>query len=78
MIQIKNMIRHRPLYYPSLADSASGNEFTVTNIGADELRRSQRKQKHPIIITQSPGLYDSDDDDDDVSGCLQALIVFYV
>uniref|UniRef100_A0AAR5Q0L6 MABP1/WDR62 second WD40 domain-containing protein n=1 Tax=Dendroctonus ponderosae TaxID=77166 RepID=A0AAR5Q0L6_DENPD len=61
--------RHRPLYYPSLADSASGNEFTVTNIDADELRKSQRKKKPPVILIaqDSPGLYDSDDDDDDAS-----------
>jgi hypothetical protein len=65
--------RHRPLYYPSQADSASGSEFTVTNIDADELRKSQRKKKGAapqILIQQSSSTYgsqDSDDDDDEAS-----------
>lgn len=61
--------RRRPLYYPSLADSPSGNEYTVTNIDADELRKSQRKKKTPQILIQQPttGTYDSEDDDDDAS-----------
>lgn len=48
----------------------SGSEFTVTNIDADELRKSQRKKKAPQILIQQPATYgsnDSDDDDDDVS-----------
>ncbi|XP_030764315.1 uncharacterized protein LOC115888674 [Sitophilus oryzae] len=62
-------VRRRPLYYPSLADSPSGNEYTVTNIDADELRKSQRKKKTPQILIQQPttGTYDSEDDDDDAS-----------
>ncbi|KAK5638850.1 hypothetical protein RI129_013145 [Pyrocoelia pectoralis] len=64
--------RHQPLYYPSQVDSASGSEFTITNMDADELRRSQRKKRgnipsiaiQPISIS---GSQDSDDDDDEVS-----------
>ncbi|KAF7286628.1 hypothetical protein GWI33_004661 [Rhynchophorus ferrugineus] len=61
--------RHKPLYYPTLADSPSGSEFTVTNIDADELRKSQRKKKTPQIVIQptTTGTYDSEDDDDDAS-----------
>ncbi|XP_044261628.1 mitogen-activated protein kinase-binding protein 1 isoform X1 [Tribolium madens] len=63
----------RPLYYPNQVDSASGSEFTVTNIDADELRKSQRKKKGPnpqIVIQASSSTYgsqDSDDDDDEAS-----------
>ncbi|XP_050299920.1 uncharacterized protein LOC126738571 isoform X2 [Anthonomus grandis grandis] len=59
--------RSRPLYYPSSVGSPSGNEFTVTNVDADELRKSQRKKKIPNIMIQqaSTGTYDSEDDDDD-------------
>lgn len=66
--------RHRPIYYPSQSGTASvdfsGSEFTVTNIDADELRKSQRKKKAPQILIQQPSTYgsnDSDDDDDDAS-----------
>ncbi|KAL1501244.1 hypothetical protein ABEB36_006606 [Hypothenemus hampei] len=58
--------RHRPLYYPSLANSPGESEFTVTNIDGEELRKSQRKKKAPQIVIQS-GTYDSEDDDDDAS-----------
>ncbi|EFA05055.2 WD repeat-containing protein 62-like Protein [Tribolium castaneum] len=63
----------RPLYYPNQVDSASGSEFTVTNIDADELRKSQRKKKGPnpqIVIQATSSTYgsqDSDDDDDEAS-----------
>lgn len=69
MTQIDALFRHRPLYYPSLADSPSGSDFTVTNMDADELRKSQRKKKTPQIVIQQPttGTYDSEDDEDDVS-----------
>ncbi|KAK4878078.1 hypothetical protein RN001_010584 [Aquatica leii] len=64
--------RHQPLYYPSQIDSASGSEFTITNMDADELRKSQRRKKpnlpqiaiQPISIS---GSQDSDDDDDEAS-----------
>lgn len=52
---------------------SSGNDFTVTNIDVDELRKSQRKKKTTtpqILIQQSSSTYgsqDSDDDDDEVS-----------
>ncbi|XP_072381663.1 mitogen-activated protein kinase-binding protein 1 isoform X2 [Diabrotica undecimpunctata] len=65
--------RHRPIYYPSQSGSQSGSEFTVTNIDADELRKSQRKKKTPQIMIQqattSPtfGSNDSDDDEDEAS-----------
>ncbi|XP_066252026.1 uncharacterized protein Wdr62 isoform X1 [Euwallacea similis] len=61
-------LRFRTLHYPS-AGSPSGSEFPVTNIDADELRKSQRKKKPPQIVIQQPasGTYDSDDDDDDAS-----------
>lgn len=59
--------RIRPLYYPS-SGSASGTEFTVINMDAEELRKSQRKKRAPQIVIQpaATGNYDSDDDDDDV------------
>lgn len=49
----------------------SGSEFTVTNIDADELRRSQRRSKRgnlPTISIQTAvsGSQESDDDDDEV------------
>lgn len=49
----------------------SGNEFTVTNIDADELRKSQRKKKPPQIMiqptaTSTYGSNDSEDDEDEV------------
>ncbi|XP_056630117.1 mitogen-activated protein kinase-binding protein 1 isoform X3 [Diorhabda sublineata] len=64
--------RHRPIYYPTQSGSQSGSEFTITNIDADELRKSQRKKKAPQILIQqatSPtyGSNDSDDDDDEAS-----------
>ncbi|XP_031332032.1 mitogen-activated protein kinase-binding protein 1 isoform X3 [Photinus pyralis] len=64
--------RHQPLYYPSQVDSASGSEFTITNMDADELRKSQRKKRGNVpSITIQPisisGSQDSDDDDDEVS-----------
>ncbi|KRT85576.1 WD40 domain-containing protein, partial [Oryctes borbonicus] len=66
--------RHQPLYYPTQIDSASGSEFTITNIDADELRKSIRKSKKgnlPPIAIQQPvsisGSQDSDDDEDDAS-----------
>ncbi|KAI4454792.1 wd repeat domain 62 isoform g [Holotrichia oblita] len=66
--------RHQPLYYPTQIDSASGSEFTITNIDADELRKSIRKSKKsnlaPITIQQPvsiSGSQDSDDDEDDAS-----------
>lgn len=51
---------------------ASGSEFTVTNIDADELRKSQRKKKTPQVVIQQAassqyGINDSDDDDDEAS-----------
>lgn len=60
--------RIRPLYYPS-SGSASGTEFTVINMDAEELRKSQRKKRAPQIVIQpaATGNYDSDDDDDDAS-----------
>nr|CAI5844434.1 unnamed protein product [Callosobruchus analis] len=64
--------RHRPIYYPTQSGTQSGSEFTVTNIDADELRKSQRKKKPPKILIQQAtsstyGSNDSDDDDDDAS-----------
>ncbi|CAG9861239.1 unnamed protein product [Phyllotreta striolata] len=64
--------RHRPIYYPSQTNSNSGSEFTVTNIDADELRKSQRKKKIPQVVVQQAasstyGSNDSDDDDDEAS-----------
>lgn len=56
-----------------LGNGCSGSEFTVTNIDADELRKSQRKKKGAapqILIQQSSSTYgsqDSDDDDDEAS-----------
>nr|XP_022905625.1 uncharacterized protein LOC111417532 isoform X2 [Onthophagus taurus] len=66
---------HQPLYYPSQIDSASGSEFTVTNIDADELRKSVRKSKRnfpliPLAVQQPTsisGSQESDDDDDEAS-----------
>ncbi|KAJ8956105.1 hypothetical protein NQ318_016559 [Aromia moschata] len=68
-IDSDNEYRHRPIYYPSQG-TVSGSEFTVTNIDADELRKSQRKKKAPQILIQQPSNYgsnDSDDDEDDAS-----------
>lgn len=50
----------------------SGGEFTVTNIDAEELRKSQRKKKAPQIVIQQTtsstyGSNDSDDDEDEAS-----------
>ncbi|VEN46369.1 unnamed protein product [Callosobruchus maculatus] len=65
--------RHRPIYYPTQSGTQSGSEFTVTNIDADELRKSQRKKKPPKILIQPAatsstyGSNDSEDDDDDAS-----------
>ncbi|XP_017782013.1 PREDICTED: WD repeat-containing protein 62 isoform X2 [Nicrophorus vespilloides] len=67
--------RHQPMYYPTQADSASGSEFTVTNMDTEELRRSHRRSKRgslpPAINIQpvsiSTGSQDSDDDDDEAS-----------
>ncbi|XP_025834885.1 WD repeat-containing protein 62 isoform X3 [Agrilus planipennis] len=65
--------KHQPMYYPSQIDSASGSEFTVTNMDANELRKSQRKAKRanlPSIFIQPTsisGSQDSDEDDDDAS-----------
>ncbi|CAH1956634.1 unnamed protein product [Acanthoscelides obtectus] len=64
--------RHRPIYYPTQSGTQSGSEFTVTNIDAEELRKSQRKKKPPKILVQQAtsstyGSNDSDDDDDDAS-----------
>ncbi|KAJ8969563.1 hypothetical protein NQ314_001684 [Rhamnusium bicolor] len=69
-IDSDNEYRHRPIYYPSQTGTASGSEFTVTNIDADELRKSQRKKKAPQILIQQPTTYgsnESDDDEDDAS-----------
>lgn len=66
----------RPLYYPSNDLPSSGNEYTVTNIDADELRKSQRKKKSmggstlPLIQVQPSSTYgsnDSEEDDDEAS-----------
>ncbi|XP_074041740.1 WD repeat domain 62 isoform X2 [Leptinotarsa decemlineata] len=69
-IDSDNDYRHRPIYYPTQTGSQSGGEFTVTNIDADELRKSQRKKKAPQIViapTSTCGSNDSDDDDDEAS-----------
>lgn len=77
-----SLARHQPLYYPNQQDSASGSEFTVTNIDADELRKSQRRMKRsnlPAILVQSPtttiGSQDSEEDDDEVS--LRVVLLFF-
>ncbi|CAH1107788.1 unnamed protein product, partial [Psylliodes chrysocephalus] len=64
--------RTRPIYYPSQSGTQSGGEFTITNIDADELRKSQRKKKTPQILVQQAtsltyGSNDSDDDEDEAS-----------
>lgn len=66
--------RHQPLYYPLQIDSASGSEYTITNIDAEELRKSMRKsKKNPTVTniiaqaTSISGSQDSEDDDDEVS-----------
>ncbi|CAH0549034.1 unnamed protein product, partial [Brassicogethes aeneus] len=70
-IDSDNEYRYRPLYYPTQADSASGSEFTVTNMDQDELRKSQRKKKPPTINLTAAnvpyGSNESDEDDDDAS-----------
>ncbi|XP_045468503.1 mitogen-activated protein kinase-binding protein 1 isoform X4 [Harmonia axyridis] len=64
---------YKNLYYPAQADSPSGSEFTVTNIDADELRKSQRKKKENKVALNvklpQPNFdsNDSDDDEDDAS-----------
>ncbi|CAH1118398.1 unnamed protein product [Phaedon cochleariae] len=70
-IDSDNEYRHRAIYYPSQSAAQSGSEYTVTNIDADELRKSQRKKKTPQILIQPTsstyGSNDSDDDDDEAS-----------
>ncbi|KAL3271989.1 hypothetical protein HHI36_022458 [Cryptolaemus montrouzieri] len=58
---------YKNLYYPAQAESPSGSEFTVTNIDADELRKSQRKKKESKVpsIKVPPATFDSNDSDDD-------------
>lgn len=77
--------RQRPVYYPSQNDlPSSGNEYTVTNIDADELRKSQRKKKGhlpQITIQQTSSTYgsnDSEDDDDDVCYIQGFFTLYYL